>query len=262
MHAVVADEAEFPESVHKEAHPRTGRPHYFCQSLLTQTGYWEIKHSFFAEMRHRQKDSRQPFFADVEKLIDQIILIADDALQQILDKGDRQWWLPIHGQHHRLLFDMQKDAVSHGSCGRHAYKLSSKTTLSKEIVFSQNGKSRFLSAFRFNAQPQVPLLDKEQSVRSISLSEDCAISGEGKHLPTLPNGGEEDMGIETTGCVLACHLLHRGVVEAHLNFVAVNYGEGDESPLVNIAHGIRGEKAQPPQNWRGVFLRRAVRYPA
>ena len=63
------------------------------------------------------------------------------------------------------------------------------------------------------------------------------------------------MGLETTGCVLDCHLLHRGVVEAHLNFVAVNYGEGDESPLVNIARGIRGEMAQPPQNWRGVFLK-------
>src|ERR1039458_9734672 len=45
----------------------------------------------------------------------------------------------------------------------------------------------------------------------------------------------------------------------HVETLSVsNYGEGAESPLVNIAHGIRGEMAQPPQNWRGVFLRRTA----
>src|ERR1035437_4252933 len=41
-----------------------------------------------------------------------------------------------------------------------------------------------------------------------------------------------------------------------------NYGEGAESPLVNIAHGIRVEMAQPLQNWRGVFLRRTAWCPS
>src|ERR1019366_1596897 len=54
----------------------------------------------------------------------------------------------------------------------------------------------------------------------------------------------------------------RGVFEARRDVVGFNYGEGAESPLVNIAHGIRGEMAQPPQNWRGVFLRRTAWCPS
>src|ERR1035441_310029 len=54
----------------------------------------------------------------------------------------------------------------------------------------------------------------------------------------------------------------RGVFEARRDVVGFNYGEGAESPLVNIAHGIRGEMAQPPQNWRGVFLRRTAKWPS
>src|ERR1019366_4994920 len=106
-------------------------------------------------MRHQQKNSCQPLFADVGKLIDQIILIADDSLQQIIDKSGRQFWLLTHGLHHRLPLDMEKDAVSNGSCRRRAYKLASKTTFSKEIFFTQNEKSFFLPAFRFNAEPHL-----------------------------------------------------------------------------------------------------------
>jgi len=56
----------------------------------------------------------------------------------------------------------------------------------QKIVFAQYGKSCFLAAFRCKAQPNVPLLDKKQSVRSVSLSEDRVISVEGHHVPTPP----------------------------------------------------------------------------
>src|SRR5271170_7313659 len=143
MLIVVVDEAELPESIHEEADPRTGRPYHFCKISLTQSGDWNVNHFFFVEIRHQQKSSRQPFLAAVEKLIDQIILIADDSLQQMVDKGGRQFWFPTHGLHHRLFLDMQKDAVGHCNCGRRPYQLTSKTTLPKEIVFAQNAKDCF-----------------------------------------------------------------------------------------------------------------------
>ena len=32
---VILDKSHFSEPVHEEADPRTGRPHHFCQGLLT-----------------------------------------------------------------------------------------------------------------------------------------------------------------------------------------------------------------------------------
>ena len=77
---VVVDKAELPESVHEKADPRTGRPHHLRQSLLTKSGDRHFGHSFFSELRHQQENPRQPLFAGVEKLIDQIILVSNVSL--------------------------------------------------------------------------------------------------------------------------------------------------------------------------------------
>ena len=83
---VVIDKAELSESVHEEADPRARGPDHLRQSLLTQSGDRHFGHSLFAELSHQEKNSRQPSFAGVEKLIDQIILIPDVPLQQVLDE--------------------------------------------------------------------------------------------------------------------------------------------------------------------------------
>jgi len=78
---VVLDKAELPEAVHEETDPRAGRPHHLGQSLLAQSGNRHFRHAFFTELRHQQKNTRQPLFAGVEELIDQVILISDVSLQ-------------------------------------------------------------------------------------------------------------------------------------------------------------------------------------
>jgi hypothetical protein len=88
MHVVatVVYKAQFPESVHEEADSRTGCAHHFCQGFLAQSGDRHFGHAFFAEMCHQEKHSRQALLAGIEKLIDQIILIADVSLQQVFSQ--------------------------------------------------------------------------------------------------------------------------------------------------------------------------------
>ena len=117
---VVVDKAELTESVHKETDPRAGCANHFCQSLLAQPGHDHFGQLFLAKTRHQQKDPRQPLFAGIEKLIDQVFLVADISLQQILDKHGRQLWFETHGHGHGLFLHMQQDAVGHGSGRRHA----------------------------------------------------------------------------------------------------------------------------------------------
>src|SRR6267154_184705 len=90
--------------------------------------------------------------------------------------------------HHRLLLDMQKDAIGHRGCRRHAQKLTGKTAFSKEIAFAQNAKGCFSPAFRHNTELYLPLLDKKQSVGRIALSEYRALLLKRRHIPALPNG--------------------------------------------------------------------------
>src|SRR5271166_3996847 len=194
---VVVDKPELPESVHEEADPRAGRPDHLCQSLLTQSRHRHFGDSFFAELRHQQQNSRQPLFAGIEKLIDQIVLISDVPLQQILDEHGRQFWFPTHGKHHRLLLDMKQDAVCHCGCRRHADDLAGKTAFSKEIPFAQNAKSRLFSGLRYNAELHLSLLDKKQSVGQITLSEYRVPFSKGQHISALPDGRKKGAGIET-----------------------------------------------------------------
>ena len=140
------------------------------------------------ELRHQQKNSRQSLFAGVEKLIDQIILISDVPLQQIFDKHGRQFWLQAQSMHHRLLLNMQKNAVRHSNRRRHARELTRKTALSKEITFAQNAKRCLFSGFRHNREPDLPLFDKKQPVRWIPLSKDRIFLLKRLHISALTDG--------------------------------------------------------------------------
>ena len=70
--ATPPDEPEFPEAVHKEAHPRPRRPNHLRQRLLRDLGNQGFRIAGHAEFRHQQKNPGQTFFAGVEELIDKI----------------------------------------------------------------------------------------------------------------------------------------------------------------------------------------------
>src|ERR1700746_3237205 len=69
--AVVVNKTQFPEPVHEEADPRTGGAHHLCQSLLAYLRKHSLRLAFLAKMGKQQKDSGQPLFARIEKLVNQ-----------------------------------------------------------------------------------------------------------------------------------------------------------------------------------------------
>src|ERR1039458_6342968 len=67
--AIVMNETQFPEPVHKKTDSRTSRAYHLGQGLLTDLGNYRLGYTFLAKTGEQQKDPGQPFFARIEKLI-------------------------------------------------------------------------------------------------------------------------------------------------------------------------------------------------
>jgi hypothetical protein len=75
--AVVINKAQLPEPVHEKADSRTRGADHFCQGLLTDLGNHSLRRAFLAKMGKQQKDSGQPLFARIEKLVNQIFFVSN-----------------------------------------------------------------------------------------------------------------------------------------------------------------------------------------
>jgi hypothetical protein len=58
--------AQFAKFVHEKAHARSGRANYLREDFLTKLPNDRLNRGFFAEIRQKQKDPRQPFLAGIE----------------------------------------------------------------------------------------------------------------------------------------------------------------------------------------------------
>ncbi len=81
--AVVHNEAQFAEAVHKEIDARTGCPHHLRQHFLAYSGNYLLRNFFLAKLGEQQKNPRQAFFTGIEELIYQVFLHAGIAGQQM-----------------------------------------------------------------------------------------------------------------------------------------------------------------------------------
>jgi len=72
--ALVFDEAKLAKAVHKKADTRTSGADHFRQRFLSDRGDQRFRLTRLAKFSHEQEDARQPLFAGVEELIDQIRL--------------------------------------------------------------------------------------------------------------------------------------------------------------------------------------------
>jgi hypothetical protein len=75
--AIVVNEAQFPEFIHKKIHPRARGADHFRQRLLRYFGKRRLRLALLALAREQQKSAGQPFLAGVKKLIDQVLFDAD-----------------------------------------------------------------------------------------------------------------------------------------------------------------------------------------
>ena len=80
--AVVFDEPQFPKAIHKKTHSRPGCANHLRQNFLADLRNHRLGLAFLAELRQQQQNPRQPLFAGIEKLIDQVGLDASVSRQK------------------------------------------------------------------------------------------------------------------------------------------------------------------------------------
>ena len=81
--AVVLDEPELAELVHKKAHARPRRSNHFGERLLANLRYDRLGPPLLAEVRHQQEQSRQTLLARIKQLVDQVLLDARVPSQDV-----------------------------------------------------------------------------------------------------------------------------------------------------------------------------------
>jgi hypothetical protein len=80
--AVVADEAQFAESVHEKTDPGSGSADHLCQCFLIDIWTNWLGPSV-AEMREQKEKAREALFARIKQLVDQIFNNSAVPAQQI-----------------------------------------------------------------------------------------------------------------------------------------------------------------------------------
>ena len=89
------------------------------EGLLTDLGDYSLGYSFLAEVGEQQQEPSQPLLAEIEELIDQVLL-SDVPCQQMRYEQIGECVFPVKRTHHRLLVNAQQFAVRHCSCRPHA----------------------------------------------------------------------------------------------------------------------------------------------
>jgi hypothetical protein len=116
--AVVFNEPQIAEAVHEETDPRAGRPNHFRERFLADFGDYLFGFAFLAELRQQQENPGQPFFAGIEKLVNQILLNAGVACQKEADEYIGKRVLLVEYSHHFFLGDPEYGAFGNGGRSR------------------------------------------------------------------------------------------------------------------------------------------------
>src|ERR1017187_3572468 len=109
--ARVIDKAQCPELVHEMTDPRPGGADHLGQVLLINSGMDRFGSAFLAKMCQQQENPGQAFLAGVEKLVDQILFIANVAGEQVRHEQFRDTLLLVEQMHHQRPLDSVESAI-------------------------------------------------------------------------------------------------------------------------------------------------------
>ena len=121
--AVIFDKAQFSETIHEKAHSRPGCANHFSQYLLADLRNYRFRFAFFTELREQQQNPRQPLFAGIEKLIDQVRLDAGVPCEKKGDEHRRQFGLMVEYAHHFRLADPEQCTLGHCASRREVNRM-------------------------------------------------------------------------------------------------------------------------------------------
>jgi hypothetical protein len=128
-----------------------------------------------------------------------------------------------------VLINMEQDALCQRDGRKHVSDLASKPTFSEEVSLGQNAKACFLPGLGHHDKPNLPFLDKEQSVRRIALGEYHVFLLIRQQLPTFPSGREKGVGIEVTYFALGRDSVFQGTAFAGRMLVSLSAKDEAES---------------------------------
>jgi len=200
--AIVVDEAQPSELIQEETHAGPGGADHLGERFLTDLRNDELRLPVFAKVGQQQEHPRQPLFARIKELIDQVLFDPTVAGQQIRGEQGRKGGLGVEHVDHRGLLDPHQHAVG-VRCGRRdAQGLPGQAALPEESLGLEDGDHRFFALRGDDGELHLPALDVEDGVGHIALYEDQALRSVGRECSAGTDVGEERLGIER---VLGCH---------------------------------------------------------
>src|SRR5271157_4498815 len=111
--AVIFDEAQLSEAIHEKTHSGPSCANHLSQYLLADLRNHRLGFAFLAELGQQQQNPRQPLFAGIEKLINQIGLDASVAGKQKGDEHIRQRVFLVKYADHFHLADLEQCTLGH-----------------------------------------------------------------------------------------------------------------------------------------------------
>src|ERR1043165_9208691 len=118
--ARIMNKAEFPESVHKEAHTRTSRPDHLGKRFLADPGNHGFRDAFLSKVSEQEQHASQTLFARVEKLVNKILFVTYIPRQQVRHEHFRECGFTMKSVHHDLLLYSENLTICHGRGRAHS----------------------------------------------------------------------------------------------------------------------------------------------
>jgi len=169
--AVVFDESEVAELVHEEVDAGAGRADHLGERFLRQLRQQELL-VLLAVARQQEQDTREPLFARVEEMIDEVFLNPDVPRQHVREEPIGKRRLRVQHLEHLGLLDDEHHARAQRQGGRHAPRLPREAPLAKEVTRPQDRHDRFFAQPRLHRELDAPLLQVEHVGGGIPLRED------------------------------------------------------------------------------------------
>ena len=194
--AVVLDEAQFSEFIHKKIHARTRGADHARQGLLgnfREDAFWLL---LFAVAREEQQCAGEAFLTGVEELVDQVFFHPDIVREHVLDEMVGQLMLGMEHAEQLVFLDDEKG----GRCNRcsrgHASRLAGHAALAEEVAGAKHRDHCLLSRVIHHGQFHAAFLDVHDAISGVALRVDRFASPEVCDVPRYSRGIEKDLRVE------------------------------------------------------------------
>ena len=188
--AVVFDETKFSKFVHEkiDAGPR-GADH-LRQHLLRNLGEDLLRMFPCAIAGEQEQSAGQPFFAGVEKLVDQILLNPNVSPEHIGDETVGEFMFRVEHANHLAFLNAQHGGRCDGGRSCHADGLASEASFAKKIAWAKDCYNSLFASLINDGEFHSTFLDVQNMICGI------ALMGDGFLCRKLANRSPDAGGVE------------------------------------------------------------------